>query len=261
MPAQGQRTQLRNILVEYFDEEELRTFCFDLGVRYDDLGGRSKADKARELVDFMDRKGRLAEVVAEGRKQRPNASWPELDESEVGERGGPRFPINHIPFHRNLSFTGRDDLLEEMRWAWPFDPYDMATWEESGRLLPHLLAVVNLAADYVVQTQTVAYLNNTLGFYLRYHGDLAGARPYYERALAITEKALGAEHPDTTRSLNNLAFLHYKEGDLAGAGRLMRRALAIREARLGAQHPDTVSSRESLALIVAALESASTEEE
>ena len=84
-------------------------------------------------------------------------------------------------------------------------------------------------------------------------GNLAEARPYYERALAINEKALGPDHPDTAYSLNNLAVLAYYEGDMPEAARLMRRALAIREKALGAQHPLTQSSRRSLAAIEDAL--------
>ena len=41
------------------------------------------------------------------------------------------------------------------------------------------------------------------------------ARPLYERALAICEKALGPEHPHTALSLNNLAVLLNGHGDLA----------------------------------------------
>ncbi|HEX6385577.1 MAG TPA: effector-associated domain EAD1-containing protein [Anaerolineae bacterium] len=114
MPSQEQRTQLRNILAEHFDEEDLRTLCFDLGVRYDDLGGRSNASNARELVDFMERNGRLAELVTEGRKQRPKAPWPAIDESEPGAL---RFPIDNIPCHHNLSFTGRKDHLQTLAQA------------------------------------------------------------------------------------------------------------------------------------------------
>jgi Tfp pilus assembly protein PilF len=84
-------------------------------------------------------------------------------------------------------------------------------------------------------------------------GDRAGARPYYERALAIREAALGPDHPDTARSLNNLAILCYHEGDMPEAARLMRRALEIREARLGPEHPDTQGSRQSLTIIEARL--------
>ena len=45
---------------------------------------------------------------------------------------------------------------------------------------------------------------------------------------------LGAEHPDTASSLNNLAGLLQAQGDLAGAPPLYERALAIWEKVLGA---------------------------
>jgi hypothetical protein len=48
-------------------------------------------------------------------------------------------------------------------------------------------------------------------------GDLAAARPLYERALVIREKTLGPEHPEVARDLNNLAVLLKDQGDLAGA--------------------------------------------
>ena len=38
-------------------------------------------------------------------------------------------------------------------------------------------------------------------------GDLAGARPYYERALAILERVLGADHPHTVTVRGNLESL------------------------------------------------------
>jgi Tfp pilus assembly protein PilF len=49
--------------------------------------------------------------------------------------------------------------------------------------------------------------NNNLGGLLRAQGDLAGARPYYERALAILEAKLGPDHPRTKNVRNNLAGL------------------------------------------------------
>jgi tetratricopeptide (TPR) repeat protein len=60
-------------------------------------------------------------------------------------------------------------------------------------------------------------------------------------------EALGPEHPDTARSLNNLALLPRDQGDLAGARPLFERALAIRENVLGPEHPDTAWSLYNLA--------------
>ena len=54
-----------------------------------------------------------------------------------------------------------------------------------------------------------------------------------KRALAISEKALGPEHPDVAISLNNLALLYRAQGRYAEAEPLLKRALAISEKALG----------------------------
>lgn len=54
---------------------------------------------------------------------------------------------------------------------------------------------------------TAGNLNN-LGALLDSRGDFAGARPYYERALAISEKALGPDHPKTRIVRKNPAGLN-----------------------------------------------------
>jgi hypothetical protein len=48
---------------------------------------------------------------------------------------------------------------------------------------------------------------NYLAVLLQAQGDLAAARPLYERALAIREKALGPDHPDTATVRRNLEGL------------------------------------------------------
>ena len=70
-----ERGHLRRLLVEHFDIEDLRTLCFDLGEDYDSLRGEGKAGKARELVAYLERCGRISELVAIGSEMRPNASW------------------------------------------------------------------------------------------------------------------------------------------------------------------------------------------
>ncbi len=97
--------------------------------------------------------------------------------------------------------------------------------------------------------ERAAGLCNTLGYHLDMIGDYSGARPYYERALAIRERALGPDHPDTATSLNNLGALLNSMGDLAGARPYYERALAIRERALGPDHPDTARSLNNLAIL------------
>ena len=57
-------------------------------------------------------------------------------------------------------------------------------------------------------------------------GKYAEAEPLYKRALAVCEKALGADHPDTAVKLNNLAYLYKSQGRRAEAEPLFKRALA-----------------------------------
>jgi hypothetical protein len=71
-------------LTTYFDEGELQTLCFHLGVDYESLPTLGKANKARELVELLQRNGRVLELVEYGRKIRPSLEWPPC--IEVQER-------------------------------------------------------------------------------------------------------------------------------------------------------------------------------
>ncbi len=93
--------------------------------------------------------------------------------------------------------------------------------------------------DPVLMDQTaVAFLNA---------GKYAEAEPLYKRSLAITEKALGPEHPNVANSLNNLAELYRAQGKYAEAEPLYKRSLAIREKALGPEHPNVANSLNNLA--------------
>jgi len=81
-------------------------------------------------------------------------------------------------------------------------------------------------------------------------GRYAEAMPAALQALAIRKAVLGARHPDTATSLNNLAALLYAQGDYAAARPLLEQALAIRKAVLGARQPDTATSLNNLAALL-----------
>ncbi|MCP4603517.1 MAG: response regulator [Proteobacteria bacterium] len=70
--------KLRRILAERFDAGELRTLCFDLGVDYGNLPGESKADKARELVAYLERRDRIYKLAQVGRKHRSDIPWDDI---------------------------------------------------------------------------------------------------------------------------------------------------------------------------------------
>ena len=76
------------------------------------------------------------------------------------------------------------------------------------------------------------------GHVYKEQGKYAEAEALYKRALAIREKALGADHPDVAETLYNLAVVYRPQGKYADAEALYKRALAIREKALGPDHPD-----------------------
>jgi CHAT domain-containing protein/TolA-binding protein len=90
-----------------------------------------------------------------------------------------------------------------------------------------------------------------LGAFLFDKGDYVGAEPLHRRALAIREKVLGPEHPDTATSLNNLAEVLLRKRDYDAAEPLFRRALAIREKVLGADRTETAVSMNDLGFLLA----------
>ena len=63
-------TSLRRALAHYFDLDELRTLCFDLGVDFDELPGRSKSEKTRELVQYWQKRQQLHRLVEAIRYER-----------------------------------------------------------------------------------------------------------------------------------------------------------------------------------------------
>ena len=78
-------------------------------------------------------------------------------------------------------------------------------------------------------------------------GQLKDAEALLRRALEAREHTLGADHPDTLLSVNNLANCLNAGGLLKDAEALFRRALEAREHTLGADHPDTLLSVNNLA--------------
>jgi tetratricopeptide (TPR) repeat protein/class 3 adenylate cyclase len=77
--------------------------------------------------------------------------------------------------------------------------------------------------------------------------DFSKSRLYLNNALRIRERVMGADHPDTAASLNNLANVFLAKGEFSLAEPLFLRALTIREKVMAAEHPDTAASLNNLA--------------
>lgn len=83
---------------------------------------------------------------------------------------------------------------------------------------------------------------------LSVQGKTSEALPLAEKALALREKALGAEAPDVAASLNFLAGLYFDKGEFKRAEPMYVRALALREKAFGKEHLDVAESVNDLAV-------------
>jgi serine/threonine protein kinase len=92
-----------------------------------------------------------------------------------------------------------------------------------------------------------AELLNALGQTQTGIGEAAAAIPTYQEALQLRQQALGADHADTLRSMNNLAGAYRAAGKLDLALPLYVETLDRFTAQLGADHPDTLRAMNNLA--------------
>jgi tetratricopeptide (TPR) repeat protein len=130
--------------------------------------------------------------------------------------------------------------------SFPNQSWEVATWPACERLLPHVLAAAGHAQRLGVAGEAAGWLLDRASTYLRERGQYRQARPIAERALAITEAALGPVHTEVAWRRNHLGRVLRNLGDLEGARVQLERALEISEAALGPDHPDVAIWRSNL---------------
>jgi serine/threonine protein kinase/tetratricopeptide (TPR) repeat protein len=104
-----------------------------------------------------------------------------------------------------------------------------------------------IAADFADQPVVEAAIRDTLGASYWYLGDPAPAIRQHERALALRERTLGPDHPDTLESMDNLASAYRGAGQVADAIPLFERALKLQRSTLGPDHLHTLITLDCLA--------------
>jgi tetratricopeptide (TPR) repeat protein len=68
-----------------------------------------------------------------------------------------------------------------------------------------------------------------------------------EETLKLRKAKLGPDHPDTLKSMNDLAYSYYTVGRHPEAMTLLEETLKLRKDKLGANHPDTADTIYSIA--------------
>jgi tetratricopeptide (TPR) repeat protein len=137
-----------------------------------------------------------------------------------------------------------------LRASFPSKSWEVATWPTCERLLPHALAVTGHAERLRVAGEAAGWLLARASRYLRGRGQYRQARPIAERALAVTEAALGPADPEVAWRCDELGNVLQNLGELAGARVQLERALVIGEAALGPDHPDVAIWRNDLGRVL-----------
>ena len=116
---------LLRFIKEAFDWEELKTLCFQLYIQFDDLAGHTREAKGRELINYMQRVGRLPDLRAALARERPEkySEWFGLSEirtakPRIRSRNPRQIFISHA--HQDATFAQRlaNDLRRQNYAVW-----------------------------------------------------------------------------------------------------------------------------------------------
>jgi serine/threonine protein kinase/tetratricopeptide (TPR) repeat protein len=167
----------------------------------------------------------LVQVVGVAQERHEEGmQWSEHARAELARVGDPSAEALYLEYLGNLHHTaGRYDEA-------------VAAYERGLTRLPP------------GETSMHAVFLGNLGSTLRVLGRLEQARARHEESLAITERLVGADHPDITWHLVNLANVDNDLGEHVRAEELQRRALGRIERDLGPTHPSTLQVLGNLAL-------------
>jgi tetratricopeptide (TPR) repeat protein len=170
-----------------------------------------------------------------------------------------------LDIHRLVQAVIRESLDDETRNQWierliraidrVFPEVEFKNWAQCDRLLLQTKHCASLIIANNLQLQEGARVLNRTAYYLYERARYAEAKPLYQRALRISEQALGADHPQVALNLNNLAELYRTQGKHAEAEPLFQRARHIFEKTLGLENPDTRSARKNYEDLLKKMES------
>ncbi len=185
----------------------------------------------------------------------------------MDDAGNPGEEVACLTFHRltqaaaRIDVSGRESLL---LLTLPDDCSEPINWPRCKTLMPHVLyihqhyqAQWNVATPANWLTSLIRRVWPT--WRVESHGEMhhsglllrlarylqqgpalyQTALPLLQQALAITEKALGSEHPETGGCLHNLAGLLQSMGKYDDALPFYQKSLYIMEKTLGPEHPNT----------------------
>jgi serine/threonine protein kinase len=110
-------------------------------------------------------------------------------------------------------------------------------------------AAERIEGKFARQPDVEAAIRNTIGQTYTDLGLYPEASKQLERALNLRRRVLGPEHPDTLKSMSDLAIVYVDEGRYGQGEALHSQTLEIRRRVLGPEHPDTLKSMNRLVVV------------
>lgn len=124
---------------------------------------------------------------------------------------------------------------------------DMAEFEEAERLAAMLIELV----DTGVAVPSLAVTMLTAAGAVEYKQDrFDEARALNERALELSDRVFGADHPESNTIVGNLALISQRSGSMERAAELYERAVAYDERTIGRDHPTAMTGRNNYGLLL-----------
>lgn len=81
-------SKLKAEISRVFNSEELRQFCSNIGIDYEELRGETKSAKSHALVEYYFRRDEIPNLIESLQRVRPNSNWTNLeleDDTETKE--------------------------------------------------------------------------------------------------------------------------------------------------------------------------------
>ena len=159
----------------------------------------------------------------------------------------------HIAMQSWLKLNGKlsvwnETTLKRIADAFPWPDYENKTiWTI---FLPHAQYILASTKDLTEYKKPQWILLHNVGQCFHIFGKYAEAEQAHRQALRLMEQVLGAEHPSTLSSMNNLAEALREQGKYAKAEQAHRQTLRLTEQVLGAEHPSTLDSMNNIALLL-----------
>jgi hypothetical protein len=112
------RLDLKQSIYRCFNNDELNALIYDLNITEDDIHGNTRETRAKNLVEYMERRKRLPELVAKLREKRPKESWADPLAKNISFANNSVSPEN--PDSQQLRKTDdRQSFFQRHGWVIP----------------------------------------------------------------------------------------------------------------------------------------------